>query len=1310
MFILVEMSHTSFLLNEDNQEKLDQRLSDVLSINENDLADEFDRFRNMAKQGTCEWIGHREWFKDWLCLDMDTPRILWISGAPAAGKSVLAAATVDKIRNIYGQGSCQYHNLSFADKSKRSASYLLRSLAFQIAHSKPLFRKKLLQFSEEFRIPFGHMNANILWEKIFPGLLFQLMPERPLYWVIDGLDESDSISTIFQCLNKIESDSLTLKVMLVSRPTADITMRVKSLAPLKFHMHLISLADTEGDIRSYVNDLVPSIVPGEESDHRSIINKILSKASGNFLWVVLVLKALEQNWYTKSDIDRAIQEFHSEMTPIYANMMRKLDEQIPRNRKMTSLILIWATFSFRPLSVVELRTALKPEFEGLTSLEDIVRHVCGGFVQVRGSKVGLIHETAKHFLINETVENKIQMTPSKGHEYLAIACLQHLSSTKERQWRTLLKHVEDSQEATHDDVTWIQSAINQNHPFLMYTATSWAYHLSFARTESLELQSALFEFLKRDTLTWIHTLALSGDLKTLIRSAKYLKTFIKRREKAREEARSANFQNDDLENLRSWAVDLSRLVGKFGSSLLLSPSSIYKHIPPFCPENSMIRKLFGRTNNSFSVIGISNPDWDDCHARLSVDPDDSASRLLATVDIFAALIPQAHSLVIWHAETCEEIRRINHEEYLIEIAINKKGDHICTAGIHTIKIWDVGTGSQLASNPKTSDTHIIALAFGRRDDEILVGYQDYTVTCYKWRTYERIFDFHACTEGEIYGGLRVMKFSPNGTQVAFGSKGIPVEIWDLRRQTRAHRCMIEQDATRPDSEHLLPPEAIQWHPELERVYILYHNMRLVDWNPTFEEQTEYQIGAKEMICSPCGNFLLTADNCGAIRIFSLPDYVSEQDQKFRLIYYLECDELVRDLAFHPDGQRFYDIRGTICNVWEPEALVQADEPGTEEGSSNAGSLMSSGPAEAFQEDRSQITAIASDPREFGFCCGRNDGTLSIHEMKRGKRLRSLPGHATDAAIISLKWSHSGNWIASADDSGHVLVRKVQIPSTSHPNLLIWKASDFRVEDGIVQLLISPDDKYLLVGGSSSARLWDVQNKFMCQYRKFTSHTQGRWVEHPTTPDCLVMVCNKEVHVFKWEGLHALTPISGLRFHRDGIEEVPTTELHSAQRAFTDMTFHPPSSPPKHSDPPEHVSSIIRTRDGRFLIFECGPLYDQGLERRKRNRIELFCTLALNFLNDGEDHRIPLQESISGLSGMVSKVIGSYQNQVVFFNHRRWLCSWEVNNHVGSHQKHLSLPQDWLNLETLHLTTLTPSGTLLFPRNGEVAIIKGWIKI
>jgi hypothetical protein len=196
-----------------------------------------------------------------------------------------------------------------------------------------------------------------------------------------------------------------------------------------------------------------------------------------------------------------------------------------------------------------------------------------------------------------------------------------------------------------------------------------------------------------------------------------------------------------------------------------APPPYINMFQPFVQTIPWFENIFGGTNNSFSVVGISNQEWDDCHAWVSVDLNDSTSQLLATVDIFAALIPQAHSLVIWHAETCEEIRRIYHDEYLAAMAINKKGGLICTSGIHTIKVRGVGTGSLLASNPKTSDTHIIALAFEIRENEILVGYQE---TCCKWRTHEKIFEFRACPEGEIYGGLKIVKFSPMGHKLLLG--------------------------------------------------------------------------------------------------------------------------------------------------------------------------------------------------------------------------------------------------------------------------------------------------------------------------------------------------------------------------------------------------------------------------------------------------------------------------------------------------------------------------------------------------------------
>ncbi|KAL9012617.1 MAG: hypothetical protein Q9173_002634 [Seirophora scorigena] len=362
----------------DDEDSQMQQLSGALSVNENDLADDFDWFRNAAKPGTCRWIEKKEWFKNWLRPNVDGPRILWISGPPAAG--------------------------NFADRNKRSASYFLRSMAYQIAHGKPLFRKKLLQFSEQHRASFRDMSPSILWGKVFLGLLSHRMPERPLYWIIDGLDESDSIPMIFECLKKFESDSLTLKVFLVSRPTADINTRVRSLQRSAIYVYHISHMDTKDDIRAYVSDLVPSIVPGSQSDDDNIMAKILSKASGNAFWVALVLKALEKNWYKRSDIDRVIEEFHSDMTPICGRMMQKLDEQEDKDRKMASVIITWATFSFRPLSISELRKALETEFRDLTILKDIVRHVCAGFVQVHGSKVGLIHETAKHFLVLEAAQ------------------------------------------------------------------------------------------------------------------------------------------------------------------------------------------------------------------------------------------------------------------------------------------------------------------------------------------------------------------------------------------------------------------------------------------------------------------------------------------------------------------------------------------------------------------------------------------------------------------------------------------------------------------------------------------------------------------------------------------------------------------------------------------------------------------------------------------------------------------------------------------------------------------------------------------
>lgn len=390
-----------------------------------------------------------------------------------------------------------------------------------------------------------------------------------------------------------------------------------------------------------------------------------------------------------------------------------------------------------------------------------------------------------------------------------------------------------------------------------------------------------------------------------------------------------------------------------------------------------------------------------------------------------------------------------------------------------------------------------------------------------------------------------------------------------------------------------------------------------------------------------------------------------------------------------------------------EALVRSHEPDTEEGSSgDASSFMSSAPAEAVQDDCNQITAVASSPRDQALCCGRADGTLAIHDLLNGNFLRTLPGHATDTAITAVVWSSSGNWIASADDSSHVIIRKVQIPAPKNPKLLVWKGTDFRVEDDIVQLLISPDENYLLVATSSSEKLWDVSAKTMCRIRPLRRRECGKWIAHPTEASQLIMICPKSVHVYYWKGLEPLTPTHGLTFRssaQDG-NDFPTVDLidavQDAQSSFKEMDLNISNALEVSSA----INSAFHIRNSQFIVYEISTNVHNASQTTNR-KLSCFTLDAL------DEHTAEIQpRSLKDLSGLVSKLVGTFQNHLVFFDRQYWLCSWDMTTQVQSYKRHLFLPKDWLNTETLSLTNLTERGTLLCPRNGDVAVISGGLRI
>lgn len=72
------------------------------------------------------------------------------------------------------------------------------------------------------------------------------------------------------------------------------------------------------------------------------------------------------------------------------------------------------------------------------------------------------------------------------------------------------------------------------------------------------------------------------------------------------------------ELIENWAEHFVKLVAKFGAILRGNPESIYKLIPPFCPENLAIYQHFGKMKDrSLLVSGLSSASWDDSFARMS---------------------------------------------------------------------------------------------------------------------------------------------------------------------------------------------------------------------------------------------------------------------------------------------------------------------------------------------------------------------------------------------------------------------------------------------------------------------------------------------------------------------------------------------------------------------------------------------------------------------------------------------------------------------------------------------------------------------
>ena len=375
--------------------------------------------RNPSRvDGTCEWFLKHENFLNWRKSTKSS--LLWVSADPGCGKSVLSRFLVES--ELLSTESCTTCYFFFKDDNidQKSVTNAFSALLHQLFSQK----KALLKYAvPEFRS--NGKKLPQLFSKHWDILLKAAADPGAgsITCILDALDECEesgqialieSLGRFYHNLTNGEGKNTTLKFLVTSRPYFDIERRFQRLTNKLPTIRLAGENETEL-IRREIDLVIKSRVPEiaeelglDNSAELSLQNDLLAMTHRTYLWLKLVLEVI------RNRLDVTTEKRLRKIVGIIPDTVDKAYEAIldrSKDRERAKKLLHTIVSAVRPLTLQEMNIALAIE-EGCTSYEDLdlepedlfritVRNLCGLFVSVIDSKIYLIHQTAKKFLVVE---------------------------------------------------------------------------------------------------------------------------------------------------------------------------------------------------------------------------------------------------------------------------------------------------------------------------------------------------------------------------------------------------------------------------------------------------------------------------------------------------------------------------------------------------------------------------------------------------------------------------------------------------------------------------------------------------------------------------------------------------------------------------------------------------------------------------------------------------------------------------------------------------------------------------------------------
>ncbi|KAH8892902.1 hypothetical protein GQ53DRAFT_718515, partial [Thozetella sp. PMI_491] len=459
-----------------------------------------------AHTKTCRWLLDNPEYLNWANAELSSENnFLWIKGKPGAGKSTIMKFAVSEAKNRRN-GTTILHFFFNARGSEleRSTLGLYRSILLQLLQASSDGQPILNTDITDSELSSAHEWTLQRLKELF-GMAVVNYHSRPIVCYIDALDECeeddvrDMISYLLSLGEDASSAGVHLRVLFSSRHYPHITIK-KGLSLI-----LEGQEEHDQDITNYIES---ELAVGDGDYAAALRQKLQNKASGVFMWVVLVVRILNKE-YDRGNIislERRLDEIPSDLYGLFENIISRDYE----NLEQLWLCIQWVLFAKRPLTREELYFAiisgsdepnLTPWDRKRISVPDMGRYILNcskGLTEVtkKARTIQFIHESVRDFFIKENGMGRLWPQfrgnfRGMSHDKLKECCEAQLCAVPGADSLSRDTH------PTHPDKTAMDL---KAFPFLDYAVNNVFYHANIAQGQNFDQRVFISSF---DRSRWI---------------------------------------------------------------------------------------------------------------------------------------------------------------------------------------------------------------------------------------------------------------------------------------------------------------------------------------------------------------------------------------------------------------------------------------------------------------------------------------------------------------------------------------------------------------------------------------------------------------------------------------------------------------------------------------------------------------------------------------------------------------------------------------------------------------------------------------